>query len=160
MNNVKMLERKVNLLIDYVTCPEADFECKESLLLDLKDLKSEVSACSAKVVTENLLTELGVPSHLLGYDYTVTAVKLILEDPSHKNYITGTLYPKIAEVHSGTTPSRVERAIHHAIEVFCERGDISTIHKFFGNTMSTCKGKPTNSEFLCRLAQLVEREMV
>ena len=160
MNEMKMLEHKVNLLIDYVTCPETDSERKESLLLYLKDLKSEVSVCSAKVVTENLLTELGVPASLLGYDYTVTAVKLILEDPSHKNYITGTLYPEIVKVHSGTTPSRVERAIRHAIEVFCERGDINTIHKFFGNAMSTYKGKPTNSEFLCRLAQLVEREVM
>lgn len=166
MSDVKMLERKVNALIDYITASGAQ---RVFILEELESLKSQVVFSekslpepekSVKVVTENLLTEIGMPTSMRGYPYIVTAVSLILEEPELKSQIVKGLYPKIAEVHSiASHGSRVERCIRHAIEVTMDRGDLNVLLNFFGNTVSHKSGKPTNSEFICRLTQLVEREM-
>ena len=74
------------------------------------------------------------------------------------NAITKVLYPQVAKTF-GTTPSRVERAIRHAIEVAWNRGDLDVLDKYFGNTVSASKGKPTNSEFIARVANIVRQRM-
>jgi len=98
-----------------------------------------------------LILEIGVPAHIKGYQYLRSGIQMSVEDPEMINAITKLLYPAIAKKHL-TTPSRVERAIRHAIEVAWERGDLDVLHSMFGYTISYSRGKPTNSEFIALLA--------
>ena len=111
-------------------------------------VKSEPSLES--VVTE-IIHEIGVPAHIKGYQYLREAIILTINDMDAINAVTKVLYPEVARKFS-TTPSRVERAIRHAIEVAWDRGDVETLQKFFGYTVSGIKGKPTNSEFIAMIA--------
>ncbi len=101
-------------------------------------------------VTDCIL-ELGIPAHIKGYYYIRTAIIMSMENPELLHAVTKILYPTIAKKFQ-TTPSRVERAIRHAIEVSWERGDIEKLQAVFGYTVSVNKGKPTNSEFIALLA--------
>lgn len=101
-------------------------------------------------VTE-IIHEIGVPAHIKGYQYLREAIILTINDMDVINAVTKVLYPAVAKKFS-TTPSRVERAIRHAIEVAWDRGDLETLQKFFGYTVSNIKGKPTNSEFIAMIA--------
>ncbi len=102
------------------------------------------------LVTE-IIHEIGVPAHIKGYQYLREAIILTINDMDVINAVTKVLYPTVAKKFS-TTPSRVERAIRHAIEVAWDRGDLETLQKFFGYTVSNIKGKPTNSEFIAMIA--------
>ena len=102
------------------------------------------------VVTE-IIHEIGVPAHIKGYQYLREAIILTINDMDAINAVTKVLYPEVARKYA-TTPSRVERAIRHAIEVAWDRGDVETLQKFFGYTVSGIKGKPTNSEFIAMIA--------
>ena len=102
------------------------------------------------VVTE-IIHEIGVPAHIKGYQYLREAIILTINDMDAINAVTKVLYPEVARKFA-TTPSRVERAIRHAIEVAWDRGDVETLQKFFGYTVSGIKGKPTNSEFIAMIA--------
>ncbi len=101
-------------------------------------------------VTE-IIHEIGIPAHIKGYQYLREAIVRAVGDMDIINAITKVLYPEVAEKF-GTTPSRVERAIRHAIEVAWDRGDVETLQRFFGYTVSGAKGKPTNSEFIAMIA--------
>ena len=101
-------------------------------------------------VTE-IIHEIGVPAHIKGYQYLREAIMIAVDDMEVINAITKVLYPAVAK-RFGTTPSRVERAIRHAIEVAWDRGDLETLQKYFGYTVSNSKGKPTNSEFVAMIA--------
>jgi two-component system response regulator (stage 0 sporulation protein A) len=98
-----------------------------------------------------IIHEIGVPAHIKGYQYLREAIIITVEDMDVINAVTKVLYPEVAK-RFGTTPSRVERAIRHAIEVAWDRGDLETLQKFFGYTVSNTKGKPTNSEFIAMIA--------
>ncbi len=102
------------------------------------------------LVTE-IIHEIGVPAHIKGYQYLREAIILTITDMDIINAVTKVLYPTVAKKYA-TTPSRVERAIRHAIEVAWDRGDLETLQKFFGYTVSNIKGKPTNSEFIAMIA--------
>ena len=102
------------------------------------------------VVTE-IIHEIGVPAHIKGYQYLREAIILTIYNMDMINAVTKVLYPEVAARFS-TSPSRVERAIRHAIEVAWDRGDIEVLQKFFGYTVSNIKGKPTNSEFIAMIA--------
>jgi two-component system response regulator (stage 0 sporulation protein A) len=102
------------------------------------------------LVTE-IIHEIGVPAHIKGYQYLREAIILTINDMDIINAVTKVLYPTVAKKYA-TTPSRVERAIRHAIEVAWDRGDLETLQKFFGYTVSNIKGKPTNSEFIAMIA--------
>ena len=95
--------------------------------------------------------EIGVPAHIKGYQYLRDAILMSVSDTEMLGAITKRLYPNIAKKHQ-TTPSRVERAIRHAIEVAWSRGKMDTIEELFGYTVSNGKGKPTNSEFIALIA--------
>ncbi len=99
----------------------------------------------------DIIHEIGVPAHIKGYQYLREAIILTIKDMDMINAVTKVLYPEVAKKFN-TTPSRVERAIRHAIEVAWDRGDIETLQKFFGYTVSNIKGKPTNSEFIAMIA--------
>ena len=98
--------------------------------------------------------EIGVPAHIKGYQYLREAIMMSVEDPEMLGSITKMLYPTIAKRYQ-TTPSRVERAIRHAIEVAWNRGKMETLDDLFGYTISTGKGKPTNSEFIALIADRI-----
>lgn len=104
-----------------------------------------------EAVVTDIIHEIGVPAHIKGYQYLREAIILTINDMDMINAVTKVLYPEVARKY-GTTPSRVERAIRHAIEVAWDRGDIETLQRFFGYTVSNIKGKPTNSEFIAMIA--------
>ena len=104
-----------------------------------------------EAVVTDIIHEIGVPAHIKGYQYLREAIILTIHDMDMINAVTKVLYPEVTR-RFGTTPSRVERAIRHAIEVAWDRGDVETLQKFFGYTVSGIKGKPTNSEFIAMIA--------
>ncbi len=105
----------------------------------------------------NIIHEIGVPAHIKGYQYLRDAIMMSVNDGEMLNSITKLLYPSIAKQHK-TTPSRVERAIRHAIEVAWSRGKMDTIDELFGYTVNNGKGKPTNSEFVALIADKIRLE--
>jgi len=120
---------------------------------EMQNLERQVTA---------IIHEIGVPAHIKGYQYLREAIRLTVEDMDAINAVTKVLYPAVAKKFS-TTASRVERAIRHAIEVAWDRGDLETLQKYFGYTVSNAKGKPTNSEFIAMIADrlvLERRQMV
>ena len=105
-----------------------------------------------------ILLELGAPDHLLGHPYVIQGVLLVIHDQMYINNITFGLYPQLA-ARFDTTAARVERAIRHLVEVTWSRGDVDVLTRYFGNTVSPDKGKPTNGEFIARLANVVKLRM-
>ena len=105
----------------------------------------------------SIIHEVGVPAHIKGYQYLREAIMIAVEDMDVINAVTKVLYPEVAKTF-GTTASRVERAIRHAIEVAWDRGDLETLQKYFGYTVSNAKGKPTNSEFIAMIADRLQLE--
>ena len=102
----------------------------------------------------NMIHEIGVPAHIKGYQYLREAIMMSVEDTEMLGSVTKVLYPTIAKRYQ-TTPSRVERAIRHAIEVAWSRGKMETLDALFGYTINTGKGKPTNSEFIALIADRI-----
>lgn len=124
-------------------------------ILSITDV-GEANLQSAKnedieIVVTDIIHQIGVPAHIKGYHYLRTAILLCVNDSEMINSVTKILYPTVAKYYS-TTASRVERAIRHAIEIAWDRGDIDTLNSIFGYTVQTCKGKPTNSEFIALIA--------
>jgi len=115
-------------------------------------------ALSIEARVTNILHEIGVPAHIRGYHYMRSAIIMAVDNIDVLNYITKELYPSIAKG-AGTTPSRVERAIRHAIEVAWSRGRVDAIDSIFGYTVSNNKGKPTNSEFIALIADRLRLEL-
>lgn len=105
----------------------------------------------------NMLHEIGIPAHIKGYHYLRDAIIMAVKDMDVLNAITKILYPTVAKKYQ-TTSSRVERAIRHAIEVAWSRGKLDTLDELFGYTVSTGKGKPTNSEFIALIADTIQLE--
>lgn len=102
----------------------------------------------------SIIHEVGVPAHIKGYQYVREAIMITVENMDVINSVTKVLYPEVAKRYH-TTPSRVERAIRHAIEVAWDRGDLETLQRFFGYTVSNAKGKPTNSEFIAMISDRI-----
>ena len=113
-----------------------------------RDLEIEITS---------IIHEVGVPAHIKGYQYLRDAIVMVVEDIDLLGAVTKELYPAIAKQNK-TTPSRVERAIRHAIEVAWSRGKMDTIDELFGYTIHTGKGKPTNSEFIALIADKIRLE--
>ena len=111
-----------------------------------------------EAMVTSIIHEIGVPAHIKGYQYLREAILLAVDDMDVINAITKVLYPQVAKTFS-TTPSRVDRAIRHAIEVACDRGDLETLQRFFGYTVSNTKGKPTNSEFIALIADRLQLQL-
>ena len=112
-------------------------------------------------VTE-ILHQIGVPAHIKGYHYLRDSIILSIEKPEIINAVTKQLYPTVAkkyETTSSRTPSRVERAIRHAIEVAWDRGDVEVLNSYFGYTIQGSRGKPTNSEFIAMISDKLRLQM-
>ena len=111
-----------------------------------------------EAMVTSIIHEIGVPAHIKGYQYLREAIIIAVNDMDVINAITKVLYPQVARTFQ-TTPSRVERAIRHAIEVAWDRGDLDTLQRFFGYTVSNTKGKPTNSEFIALIADRLQLQL-
>ncbi len=112
-----------------------------------------------EITVTNTIHAVGVPANIKGYQYLRDAIIMSIKDSELINAVTKQLYPKVAEKHN-TSPSRVERAIRHAIEVACVRGNEEALYDLFGYTVSNNKGKPTNSEFIAMIADKLRLEML
>ena len=116
-----------------------------------KKEKGDDSENDLETQVTKIIHQIGVPAHIKGYQYLRSAIIMTMKDTELINSITKQLYPGVAKKY-GTTSSRVERAIRHAIEVAWDRGDIEVINSFFGYTVQSSRGKPTNSEFIALVA--------
>lgn len=113
--------------------------------------KSNFGGDNVQTRITQIMRDVGVPAHIKGYQYMRDAIIMAIKDREIISAVTKRLYPELAKNHK-TTPSRVERAIRHAIEVAWNRGKVDTINDLFGYTINTRKGKPTNSEFIALVA--------
>ena len=130
-----------------------DFNIYSSRInLDSQNLNS-----SAEVKVTKIIHDIGVPAHIKGYQFVREAILMAIKDEDVINSVTKGLYPNLAKMFS-TTPSRVERAIRHAIEVAWNRGQIEVHEKIFGYTVNSNKGKPTNSEFIAMISDQIRLE--
>ena len=126
----------------------------EHLLRIAQKRSEQFHAPGLEEMVTSIIHEVGVPAHIKGYQYVREAIMITVEDMEVINSVTKVLYPEVAKRYH-TTPSRVERAIRHAIEVAWDRGDIETLQRFFGYTVSNIKGKPTNSEFIAMISDRI-----
>ena len=154
-----------NLGVQYLMLKPCDMTALTERLEELRGgqtVRSFSAAQESKPSIEAMVTsiihEIGVPAHIKGYQYLREAIIIAVEDMDVINAITKVLYPQVANAFQ-TTPSRVERAIRHAIEVAWDRGDLDTLQRFFGYTVSNTKGKPTNSEFIALIADKLQLQL-
>ena len=154
-----------NLGVRYLMLKPCDLTAVVERLEELRvgeSLRMSTSRRSGKTSIESMVTsiihEIGVPAHIKGYQYLREAIIIAVNDMDVINAITKVLYPQVAKAFQ-TTPSRVERAIRHAIEVAWDRGDLDTLQRFFGYTVSNTKGKPTNSEFIALIADKLQLQL-
>lgn len=120
----------------------------------LISLESGAKPQSLDVIVTDIIHQLGVPAHIKGYHYLRNAIIAAVNDEQMIESVTKLLYPTVASQFK-TTPSRVERAIRHAIEISWDRGDLDVLTSYFGYTVSNDKGKPTNSEFIALIADKI-----
>ena len=151
------LEKQVDALMRLCT---TDRESDRNLLREelKKMLEYNRLGFDPEQELRKILLELGAPDHLVGHPYVIRAILLVVGDQLYINHITFGLYPQLA-VEFDTTPARVERAIRHLIEVTWDRGDLDVLNRYFGNTVSASRGKPTNGEFIARIANVIRDRM-
>ncbi len=116
-----------------------------------KEMNEQSEDINMEVIVTEIIHQIGVPAHIKGYHYLREAIMISVYDKELLESVTKILYPTVAKRFS-TTSSRVERAIRHAIEIAWDRGDIDTLNSYFGYTVNTGKGKPTNSEFIALIS--------
>ncbi len=153
----------LNLGVSYYMAKPFDME---SLVQRIRTVKSgntqsqqkQSNQISVEAKVTQILHEIGVPAHIRGYHYMRESIILAIDDIDMLNYITKELYPCIAKKYN-TTPSRVERAIRHAIEVAWSRGVLDSKNDIFGYTINANRGKPTNSEFIALIADKLRLEL-
>ena len=157
--DIELLTKRIREVKYYHLVPKNNMtnrETKQSYIEISPEAKKDQSNLEALVT--NIIHEVGVPAHIKGYQYLREAIIMVINDIDVINQITKQLYPDIAK-RFGTTPSRVERAIRHAIEVAWGRGQSDTVENIFGYTVSAAKGKPTNSEFIAMIADKLRLEL-
>ena len=154
-----------NLGVQYLMLKPCDMTALAERLEELRGGQAAPQAQSRsggkpniEAMVTSIIHEIGVPAHIKGYQYLREAIIIAVNDMDVINAITKVLYPQVAKAFQ-TTPSRVERAIRHAIEVAWDRGDLDTLQRFFGYTVSNTKGKPTNSEFIALIADKLQLQL-
>lgn len=157
---MSILEMQVDALMRLCTAEkESDRNrVREEVRKMLETRKLGRASSDPEYLIRELLLELGAPDHLVGHPYTVQAILLVVQDRTYIDSITFGLYPQLAAMFD-TSASRVERAIRHLIEVTWARGDWDTLNRYFGNTVSPEKGKPTNGEFIARMSNVVKQRL-
>lgn len=158
--DIEILINRIRQVKNFVPANgENNFISREpkSKYIDIPETRKKEKPNLEALVT-NIIHEVGVPAHIKGYQYLREAIIMVVNDIDVINQITKSLYPKIA-LKFNTTPSRVERAIRHAIEVAWGRGQQEVVENIFGYTISAAKGKPTNSEFIAMIADKLRLEL-
>ncbi len=157
--DITVLVKRMKELKNYQPTQFKNFITREikNQYIDIAPEKKKDQENLEALVT-NIIHEVGVPAHIKGYQYLREAIMMVVRDTDVINQITKQLYPEIADRYS-TTPSRVERAIRHAIEVAWGRGQSDTVENIFGYTVSANRGKPTNSEFIAMIADKLRLEL-
>ena len=154
-NTVEVIRKVSDYGVNYYMLKPFDFIDLEKRILELFDKKEskniDLRYNNIQMSITKILHELGIPSHIKGYQYIREGVSIIFERPETIGGITKELYPELA-LKFDTTVSRVERAIRHAIEVSWNRGDWNLMEEIFGNSVDIDKAKPTNSEFMVTIA--------
>ena len=120
--------------------------------------KHEKNSNDLEVVVSEIMHQIGVPAHIKGYQYLREAIILSVNNTEMMGSVTKLLYPTVAKTFK-TTSSRVERAIRHAIEVAWDRGDVDVLSSYFGYTIQSSRGKPTNSEFIAMIADKLRLQL-
>lgn len=154
---MSLMERKLNAVMRFIAAQ--DYASQEKARAEVRDFLTCVAPPvpdDPKQLTQKVLRDIGIPEHLKGYDRLVTAICAVIDKPDLINAITKELYPMVAKKHQDTK-SRVERSIRHCIEVAWDRGDLDVIQIYFGNAVDPCKGRPTNGEFIARIANIVRQ---
>lgn len=124
----------------------------------VKSDSSSFNKSDLEIVISNVMRDIGVPAHIKGYQYLRSSIILCINDSEMLGSVTKLLYPTVAKMYD-TTPSRVERAIRHAIEVAWDRGDVDVLSSYFGYTIQSQRGKPTNSEFIAMISDKLNLDM-
>lgn len=159
------IKRSMALGASYFMLKPIDMDIVNNRINDLIEHKDEVLDLKSEQLelgVSSMLHDLGIPSHVRGYQYIREGVLLLYKDEDTSTFVTKEIYPKIASKYQ-TTSSRVERAIRHAIEISWTRGDIKLMEDLFGNSIDFDRSRPTNSEFLTTLAdrfKLDKKEMI
>ncbi len=147
---------RINLLCAPRTIQSTDSDIS---LYSNKDHRDIPSDRAIELFVTKTIHSVGVPANIKGYQYLRDAIIMSIKDTELINAVTKQLYPRVANRHN-TSPSRVERAIRHAIEVACIRGNEEELYKLFGYTVQSNKGKPTNSEFIAMIADKLRLELL
>lgn len=160
-DNQRLEKETLDAGASYYFLKPFDINTMAERIIQLSGWKNEISPVVVKdnVVTDpelelmvtEIIHQIGVPAHIKGYHYLREAIILSIKNSEIINSVTKLLYPTVAKNH-GTTSSRVERAIRHAIEVAWDRGDIDVLNSYFGYTIQNDRGKPTNSEFIAMIS--------
>ena len=155
---MRNLEMKVDTLMRLCTAETLTEQTRVKQELRQLMAYPQLTRKDPEYLVRQILLEMGTPDHLVGHPYVVEAVLLVVENRNYINNISFGLYPQIAAKFD-TTASRVERGIRHLIELTWIRGDMDILCSFFGNTVNPDRGKPTNGEFIARLANIVREQL-
>lgn len=160
-DNPRLEKELIEAGTDYYFLKPFDVNTMAQRIIQLSGWKNEkeplvvrdnvVTDTQLEVMITDIIHQIGVPAHIKGYHYLREAIVLSIKNSEVINSVTKILYPTVAKKH-GTTASRVERAIRHAIEVAWDRGDIDVLNSYFGYTIQNERGKPTNSEFIAMIS--------
>lgn len=151
--------------VKYFAIKPFDIENLKEIIIDIAKINKnkeeliEIQDKDIQIKVTNLLHELGIPSHIKGYQYIRSAILMVYDDPGFIGGITKELYPDLS-VKFNTSIQRVERAIRHAIEVSWLRGDIDLMEEIFGHSVDIDRAKPTNSEFIVTIADKLRLDMI
>lgn len=164
-NNDRLEKETLDAGAAYYFLKPIDLNSMAQRIIKLSDWRNETAPLvinKSSVTTDiqlevhitDIIHQIGVPAHIKGYHYLREGIMMTIKDASMISSVTKVLYPSIAKKY-GTTSSRVERAIRHAIEVAWDRGDIDVLNSYFGYTVQNNRGKPTNSEFIAMISDKI-----
>ena len=156
--DIELLIRRIREIKNFRPVPNNNFISRDITQKQYIEITNKKGNENLEALVTNMIHEVGVPAHIKGYQYLREAIIMVVNDIDVINQITKSLYPQIAQ-RFNTTPSRVERAIRHAIEVAWGRGEPTVMENIFGYTISAAKGKPTNSEFIAMIADKLRLEL-
>lgn len=147
----KVMEEANGYGIDYYMLKPINFLSLEKRLLSLCVNKKTSMLFNQEAIVTDLLHTLGIPSHIRGFQYIRDGILMMYNNPGSISYITKDIYPELSRKYD-TTPSRVERAIRHAIEIGWNRGDMDLMDEIFGNSLNLNRDKPTNAEYITTIS--------
>lgn len=163
-NNTDVVNEVASYGVNFFILKPFDLPDLEKRIISFKNNKGKVTGTTIDLFKTNLNTtitkmlhDLGIPSHIKGYNYIREAICMVYENPTMIGGITKDLYPTLASQYD-TTVSRIERAIRHAIEVSWNRGDLDYMEELFGHSVDIDRAKPTNSEFIVTVADKLRLE--